>query len=196
MIVVISPEHGVIDEHVLIGKMFEKQLDLFHIRKYSFDGKQMREYIGRLPKDFRSRLVLHSHYNLADEFGIGRVHIRENDRLKKQYIMKDSKFVLSTSTHSIEDFNQLDERFDYAFLSPVFSSISKPRYGTEKNVYEALLRGNNSEVLLLGLGGIDETNIHEVLKKGVDGVALMGGIWQSADPLKSFLRCREAEQMY
>jgi len=50
---------------------------------------------------------------------------------------------------------------------------------------------NNANVKLMALGGIHENNILKVLKSEVDGVALLGAIWESEEPLKIFKKCRQ-----
>jgi thiamine-phosphate pyrophosphorylase len=72
--------------------------------------------------------VLHSHHNLASLSNSAFILPKtiEMPKNRKQLeTCKKQDFTLSTSTHSIEDFNELDPAFDYAFISPVFTSISK-----------------------------------------------------------------------
>jgi thiamine-phosphate pyrophosphorylase len=55
----------------------------------------------------------HSHHNLAKALVIHRLHFTENNRnavTKQLETCKKQDFTLSTSTHSIEDFNELDPR--------------------------------------------------------------------------------------
>jgi thiamine-phosphate pyrophosphorylase len=58
--------------------------------------------------------VLHSHHHLAKALVIHRIHFTENNRNavtgKQLETCKKQDFTLSTSTHSIEDFNELDPR--------------------------------------------------------------------------------------
>jgi thiamine-phosphate pyrophosphorylase len=79
--------------------------------------------------------VLHSHHNLAKALAIHRIFYQNNRNAvtrKQLETCKKQDFTLSTSTHSIEDFNELDPAFDYAFMSPVFTSISKENYHPKK----------------------------------------------------------------
>ena len=39
---------------------------------------------------------------------------------------------------------------------------------------------------IIGLGGINEENIAMVKKSGFDGVALLGAIWESENPIAAF----------
>lgn len=78
---------------------------------------------------FRHRLVLHSHHQLALEFGINRIHFTEKNRVatSEEHLKKwKEKFSLSTSIHQMSDFEELSSVFDYAFFDPIFESISNP----------------------------------------------------------------------
>jgi len=190
MIVIISPEARVANETLYVNSFFENGLDLFHIRKYEFSDNEIQNYLDGIDKKFRSRVVLHSHFHLAKELGVNRLHFREDDRLRKSYLNYEGH-QLSTSVHSIEDFNKLDELWQYAFLSPAFPSISKADYGAGHNVFNEFKRKSNRNVKLIGLGGIHTENCQKVLENGADGIALLGSIWQSQDPLNTFLSCRK-----
>jgi thiamine-phosphate pyrophosphorylase len=189
MIIVFSPEQEAEQEAYWINELLANGLDYFH-RKYWLSDVAMRDYISQVDEDYRHQLVLHSHYNLAEKFGIVRLHFREESRLNNEHVNFQGKYILSTSTHSIEEFNELGTEWTYAFLSPVFPSISKQGYGAEHNILNDLKRRTNKNVQLIGLGGIDENNIDIVLKSGADGVAMLGNIWQSPNPLQVFLNCK------
>ncbi|HJY12596.1 MAG TPA: thiamine phosphate synthase, partial [Flavobacterium sp.] len=102
----------------------------------------------------------------------------------------------STSTHSIEDFNSLEKEFEYAFLSPVFKSISKEEYYPEKDLFKALALRTNTNTKVIALGGIDSENIKKTLENGFDDVALLGSIWNNDNPVKQFKLCQQIAHTY
>ena len=190
MIVIISPEEPVTNETAFVNSFFENGLDFFHVRKYELSDNEMQNYLVGFDKKFRSRIVLHSHFHLANEFGINRLHFREEERLIKSYLNYED-YQLSTSVHSIENFNKLDQIWQYAFLSPVFPSISKAGYGAGHNVLNELKSKNIKNVKLIALGGIQVENCKQVMEYAADGIALLGSIWQACNPLNTFLSCRK-----
>ncbi|WP_431243985.1 thiamine phosphate synthase [Flavobacterium sp. P21] len=97
----------------------------------------------------------------------------------------------STSTHSIADFNSLKNDFDYAFLSPVFKSISKDNYEPKIDFFEEIKLRTNHETKVVALGGIDSNNIQTTLKNGFDDIALLGAIWNNKKPLTEFKLCQQ-----
>lgn len=164
-------------------------LQLFHVRKHHFNKSMMLAYVRSIEQKYHSRLVLHSHYHLAEQFGINRLHFNETKRLNKEHVPYQKKFKLSTSIHSMETFNALGDEWDYAFLSPLFPSISKPGYGTNTSLFAQLKNRTNTAVKLIGLGGISPKNALKTRQAGVDGIALMGSVWQSKNPLKTVQQC-------
>lgn len=190
MITVISPEELVQNETEIINQLFQEGLDLLHIRKPFINQNEMTDFIQKIDSEFHSQLVLHSHYNLADNFNISRFHFREIDR-KNGLSQSVTVKTISTSVHDIETFNELNEEWEYAFISPVFPSISKKGYGENSNILNDIKKRDNRNVNLIALGGINENNIHQVFDRNVDGVALLGAIWKNTEPLHVFKKCSQ-----
>jgi len=190
MIIVITPEEVVQNETEIINQLFQEGLDLLHIRKPFIDQNEMKDFIQKIDSKFYSQLVLHSHYNLAENFNISRFHFREIDRKNGLSQSFTGKFI-STSVHDIETFNVLSGNWEYSFISPVFPSISKKGYGENSNIFNDIKKRNNTNVKLIALGGINEKNINEVFESEVDGVALLGAIWGNDKPLGVFKKCRQ-----
>lgn len=186
MIMLLSPEQPIRDESAIVMTLFKRGLSLFHIRKYRFTDTEMMAYVNNIDHFYRKQLVLHSHFHLANELGIERLHIREDDRKQHKQEAFITGFTLSTSVHAISTFNTLDAIWDYAFLSPVFPSISKKGYGITHTVLDDLCRRCNSDVRLVGLGGINELNYTEVFTAGADAIALLGAVWNSPKPIQVF----------
>ncbi|SFS45926.1 thiamine phosphate synthase [Sphingobacterium wenxiniae] len=196
MIIALTPEHNLQKEHYWLNRLLENGLEYCHIRKYQLDKKSMQNYIGEIDKSYRDRLVLHTHHDLAEEFNIHRLHIREVERQNESYTYLNGNYILSTSTHSTTDFNTLDNRWQYAFLSPIYPSISKPGYGVVQHVRDTLSHRQNHNTKLIGLGGVDASNCHHLYQMGIDGIALMGALWQNNNPLAVFLKCKKKNLSY
>lgn len=190
MIIIITPEEIVQNETEVINELFQEGLDLLHIRKPFINSEEMMDFIRKINAEFHHRLVLHSHYDVAGNFDISRFHFREIDRQNNVFSSFTDK-IISTSVHDIETFNELSEEWNYAFISPVFPSISKKGYGENSNILNDIKNRNNPNIKLIALGGIHENNINEVLNSNTDGVALLGAIWESDNPLQIFRRCRQ-----
>lgn len=194
MIVITNPS-AIANEISSIDSLFKEGLSLLHIRKPNFSAIEMAHFIHQIKPEYRDRLVIHQHHDLAEDFGINRIHFSEKNRENSFSICSDQK-IFSTSTHSIEDFNFLENDFDYAFLSPVFISISKEDYHPKTNLFEALQSRTNHNIKVIALGGIDSKNIKETLENGFDDVALLGSIWTNENPIKQFKLCQQIALSY
>jgi len=191
MIIVITPEDIVQNETELINELFQEGLNLLHIRKPFINAEEMTDFIQKIDSKFQSQLVLYSHYDLAENFNISRFHFREIDRQNGLFQFFTDK-IISTSVHDIETFNELSGNWEYSFISPVFPSISKKGYGENSNILNDIKKRDNPNVKLIALGGIYEKNINEIFESEVDGVALLGAIWENDEPLNVFRKCRQS----
>lgn len=189
MIIVITPEEMINNETVIINQLFQEGLDLLHIRKPFINDEKMTDFINKINSKFHHQLVLHSHYELGEKYSISRFHFREADRLNGFYKSYSKDKIISTSVHDIEAFNSLDSQWEYSFVSPVFPSISKKGYGENTTILDDIKKRDNFNVKLIALGGICENNIQQTFDHGVDGIALLGAIWESNEPLQIFRKC-------
>ena len=164
----------------------------FHLRKPSWTIDETRGYLDKINPKFYSRIFPHDHYELFREYGLKGIHINErnsdyNDELKKQSIPK------SVSAHSILEADVYAiNKFDDVLLSPIFDSISKSGYSSAFNEEELKLfleKSRESEVI--ALSGVSSENLMQCKELGFDGVAVLGAIWNSPQPLESFKQLNE-----
>jgi len=192
MVLITSPV-SLPDEARIIQRLFEEGLELLHIRKPNASRDEVVNFISGIDEQYHPRLVLHQDYELADVFSINRIHFTEKTRLDFKEITgnldKQKSWVFSTSTHSIETFNMLPDQFTYAFLSPVYESISKSGYIPETNIAESVKKRTNFKTDLIALGGISSENQEQALVNGFNDVALLGAIWNAENPIEEFKKC-------
>ncbi|WP_165304965.1 thiamine phosphate synthase [Pedobacter sp. SYP-B3415] len=177
----------VVHETILLNDMFDAGLAHFHLRKRAFTARDMRNYVDSIRPHFRSRLSLHQHHDLAADFGTNRLHDNTNARLARQQF--DAEMIYSTSVHNHEEYNSLPAGYAYAFFGPVFPSISKPGYGPTGK--PGVSQHGSRRTPLIAIGGIKAANCREAAGAGFDGIAVLGAVWRSSDPLNAFLTIKE-----
>lgn len=195
MIVITNP-FSIENEFQILHQLFEEGLELVHVRKPTYSEKEMRSFLSRIDDKFYSKLVLHNHHKLVEEFQINRIHFSEKEQVNPARFLKPCRCIFSTSTHNLKTFNDLKTEFYYAFLSPVFPSISKPNYKSDENLLEAIRNRTNFNTKLVALGGINENNIKIALDSGFDSVALLGSIWLNDHPIQKFKQCQKIVHSY
>ncbi len=182
MFIIISPPSKLKNEASLINKLFESGMQLFHLRKPNATEEEVRLLLNEIQPEYRKGVVLNQFHELSEEFGMNRFHFSTDKRKNEEHnAWKKEGNVLSTSTHSVDELMSLDDCFDYAFLSPVFDSISKPDYRAKS--FELI---PSKGIKRIALGGINEENCVELKEKGYDGIALLGAIWNSENPVERF----------
>jgi len=140
----------------IIHSLFEEGLSLFHVRKLDFSEKEMKAYLSDIKIDFRQHLVLHSHHQLAEDFGINSIHFTEENRKNttedELLFWREKQFKVSTSVHEITTFNTLNSNFEYAFCSPVYHSISKENYFPDYDFFIEIKKKNQLQDPIGGFG--------------------------------------------
>ena len=155
-LIVISNPTPLGNEQEIVCSLFEAGLKCFHVYKPLFSKEEIQNYIQEIPSMYHNKILLHSEY---------------------------LKF------HSLKEVEDCKEKYDYAFLSPIFDSISKAGYKSKFDLQELknyLLLQRKKRGKVIALGGIDEHTITETFDLGFDGVAVLGAIWMSVDPVKKF----------
>ncbi|BDD07267.1 thiamine phosphate synthase [Aureibacter tunicatorum] len=170
------------EELDLIVKLFERDLGILHLRKPQATIEQYREWLNKLPEEFHPRIRLHHYHELANEYNLGGIHFTEYARKLAPNPYK-GKHKASTGFHTLEEYKSDKGKYEYVFLSPVFNSISKRGYSSKFIDNELIESLENTPKKTIALGGISKMNIHKCLSMGFDGVALLGAIWNSQDPL-------------
>ncbi|MDO4695299.1 thiamine phosphate synthase [Porphyromonas sp.] len=178
MLVVITPPKASIYEAKVANALFDYGLQRLHLRLP--DGKR-EEYIRFLESvhpPYHHRIVICDHYDLLDQFNLAGIYIPAS---KKTYRIPEGLLsplhIVSTGIHSLEDLKTLSFTPDYVLLSPVFDSISKAGYQSNPKLSELREEIKRVPFPILALGGISSENAFECYRRGFDGVAILGNIW-------------------
>ncbi|GAA3979848.1 thiamine phosphate synthase [Mucilaginibacter dorajii] len=180
-LIIISAPEVIADEATIINRLFETGMSRFHLRKPSWDIKQVSDLLMRIDKSFHGQMALHQYHEMAGYFAIKGLHYKEEERIRtspeKLIGQKEQGYILSTSAHDLQVLPSLGA-FDYAFFGPVFNSISKPGYeGKVLKPFYLDKTGIGQQVI--ALSGINETNLNKVKEMNFDGAAVLGAIWNN-----------------
>lgn len=182
-LIVISNPTNFKNEHEILCSLFLSGLEYFHLRKPDFSKEEMENFLKEISPKYFNRIVLHSHHDLVERYNLYGKHISSNHIELKG----DSQYI-STSFHSLEEIENCKEKYDYVFLSPIFDSISKQHYPSnfDKKELAQFLIQHPKTVDIIALGGINKNTIYDAMKIGFDGVAVLGGLWISNNPIETF----------
>lgn len=182
-LILLSSPVSIPDELTRLNDYFHLGLKGFHLRKPYYSIEKLEGFLNEIDPQYYSSIVLHSHHSLGEKFGIKRFHYPEDLRTittKEALAAKVSDGnIISTSVHSIEALSKLPTLFSYAFIGPVFPSISKRGYGDPFNAAK-WSRINNSNISAIAIGGVSGDNITVLKKLGFKGAGILGIIWTQA----------------
>lgn len=189
-VLVITPEQSADQEIETCNLLLSNGLERLHVRKPNWSADELYSYLSNLNQEFLDRVSIHQHHELASKMSLLGVHFRGNDEISNLGKVK------SKSCHSLKEVIEVDRKVDYCFISPVFDSISKTNYNSQFSIQELTdLKKKITQTELIGLGGINTSNIHMLLDSGIDGVAILGAIWQEKTPsdrLSKYLEIKHA----
>ncbi|MBA3901642.1 MAG: thiamine phosphate synthase [Bacteroidetes bacterium] len=201
-LLIISPSTGFPDETATATALFEAGLERFHLRKPDFSEMEMENYICQLPKEFLSKVVVHSAHQLQGKYNLGGIHFTKQNAISEEIKNKERSFSLSCSAHSFKEAEEKTDGTDYVFISPVFDSISKNGYKSGFGQFELnrfiknynLHSKGTNRAKIYALGGIDLSNIKSIKEMGFSGAAILGGIWNSGNKetiVEKFIKMRK-----
>ena len=178
LILITSEESNSIEKEQLIH-FFENGLPLLHVRKPGMTEEELKRWLSAFEEKHLRKIILHQHHHLAEVFPVKGIHLKESFRKNTEdsaeYIeqFKSEGFTVSSSFHDPKKFEEEASAFDYAFLSPVFTSVSKRGY-----------KGQAFDVKtipgkVIALGGIETDKISKAKDIGYAGVAVLGAVWNA-----------------
>ena len=175
MNIVITAPRPMPGEVETVNRLFEAGLHVLHLRKPGWGREEVERFTRGVEPRFRERVVVHGHRELAREYGLRGVHLPLKEVMEHGV---EDNLQVSVSCHSMEEVRALPRGVAYAFLSPVFDSVSKPGYrgAFEEEELRAFLR--ETPVPVVALGGVTAENAARCRWMGFDGVAVLGYIWE------------------
>ena len=180
------------NEQEIIKVLFELGLECFHLRKPNYSEVEMRTWLEQMDENLRSKIVIHSHYTLAKTYGLKGIHIgaRALQNMSKEELnhwIEIHPKTISSSVHNMEEAKQLPNNLSYVWLSPVFESISKVGYAsTLKDEEIDALKDwiqTHKKTKVLALGGINATNIPNIIQRAYNGIVILGSLWNNIESL-------------
>lgn len=169
-------------EEVLVNEMFAGGLEILHLRKPTAGLAEMENFVLKIEERYRDRVVLHNHFSLIGKYGLRGAHLGVNRPLD----IENFRGVISFSCHSLREVAEQKPRCSYVFLSPIFNSISKRGYNASLTTYE-IMEARKSGLIdekVIALGGVTHQRCDEVKCMGFGGVAILGDVWQSPNPVE------------
>lgn len=178
-LLLLSTPEFFVEEDTIITALFEEGLDGFHMRKPNSEPIYCERLLTLLPEQWHSKVVVHEHFYLKEEFGLKGIHLSQNNDVPPPHYRGH----LSRSCHTLDELRTLREGTDYVFLSPVYNSISNPtrKAGfTSEELYNATRQGLIDRKVMAA-GGINAETLPLLADYGFGGAVILGDLWTRFD---------------
>lgn len=136
-----------------------------------------------------ARVTVHEDIATAEEAGADGVHLPGGGAVAAARARLGPDALIGISAHAAAEVVAAGEAgADYATLSPIWPSPSKPGYGPALGSEALRAASHTAPIPILALGGIDPARAAAARRAGAAGVAVMGGIMAAADPAAATAR--------
>lgn len=180
--ILISPERFLPHETETLLCLFDMGLEIYHVRKPNATAEQVRDFVAGIPEKWHSRLVLHYHFELAEDFAWRSFHFNKHNVSQRKELLHLGK-TFSYSAHSFDEVEVYATEMEYQFLSPIFDSISKEGYNANFDSEDLKNFLCTTQARVVALGGISVSNYAGVLELGFHDAAVLGTVWGIVESL-------------
>jgi thiamine-phosphate pyrophosphorylase len=178
---------GTLDGGAQIIELREKNMPHTRLVKFA-------ERVKKITEKYKVPLIVNDYPEVAVESGADGVHLGQYDPLiaEARKILNRSSIIGASAYNSIQRaLKSQQDGADYVAMSSPFPSISKP---LKKLTPPEIIRETKRrlKIPLFVIGGITPENAHEIMSLGVDGIAVMSGIFNEENTEKATRKYREA----
>ena len=166
------------------GALFAAGCRWLSLREKDLGAAERQALLARivqLARDHGAVVCVHEDLGAAQAAGAAGVHLPSGVRPTAARRALGPKALIGCSAHGQAEL-ALAADADYATLSPVFASPSKPGYGPALGLDRFAAVVAKSSVPVVALGGVDAGNAAYCFQAGAAGVAVMGAVMAAGDP--------------
>ncbi|MCF6139246.1 thiamine phosphate synthase [Pseudalkalibacillus berkeleyi] len=131
--------------------------------------------------------IVNDDVQLALDVDADGVHIGQDDGSIEEVRRRIGSKWLGVSTHNVEEARlAVQAGADYIGVGPMFMTKTKADIQEVQGPSVIrMIRDYGIDIPIVGIGGIDVSNMHEVMVAGADGVAVISAISQAENPRAS-----------
>lgn len=149
------------------------------------ERQRLAEALLRRAEPYKARVGVHDDVALAASLGLRALHLPAGADVQAAKRRADPRCLIGRSCHSAEEVNAAAAAgADYASLSPIFLTRSKPGYGPALGVESLAAIAAAGTLPLVALGGLTPERVAACRAAGAKGIAVMGEVMRADDPAR------------
>lgn len=170
-----TPPDFFVEEDKIISTLFDKGMDILHLRKPNTEPVYSERLLTLLPHDCYKQIVVHDHFYLKEEYDLKGIHLnKRNPEPPKGY-----KGHVSCTCYNIEELRANKKKFDYIILAPAPST--NPNSDIIDSFTPEILKKAAKEGLIdkrvMAQGGVCCDNIKQLKDYNFGGVVITDDLW-------------------
>ncbi len=155
------------------------------LREKDLDPAERLALLRRLVESGRpwgACVGVHDDVAAAMAAGAGALHLAAGAAPEAARRAVGSSVLIGGSAHDAAELAALAGAADYATLSPIFATASKPGYGPALGLDGFAALAARVPLPVLALGGVAAENATAAIAAGAGGMAVMSGVMAAGDP--------------
>jgi thiamine-phosphate pyrophosphorylase len=179
----------------LVQKAIEGGVTVVQLREKECSSQKFYELALRLKKIMPAKipLIINDRLDIALAVGASGLHLGQSDlpaEVARKHLGPEAIIGLS-----VENFDQLKEAaslsVDYLAISPVFATPTKTDTGPAWGLAGLKQARQLTDLPLVAIGGINESQALSVIKAGADGIAVVSAICAAPNPREAARKLRQ-----
>ncbi len=194
--------YPVIDSVQWLKRLLPLGLDVIQLRLKQGTAAEIEQQIAAavlLGRDYRLRLFINDHWQLAIKYGAYGVHLGQEDLNQADLpAIAAAGLRLGISTHGYTELLRARQlKPSYIALGHIFPTQTKQMPSSPQGLerlknYTALCK----DIPTVAIGGINQQRVSEVLACGVSGIAVVSAITAQSEPEQAFLQLKQMMEPY
>jgi len=157
------------------------------------ERRRLAEALLKRAEPYKARVGVHDDVALAASLGLRGLHLPTGGDVAAAKRQVDPRCLIGRSCHSDQEIAAAETSgADYATLSPIFLTSSKPGYGPALGLERLAAAVAGTSLPLVALGGINAAQATACRDAGAKGIAVMGEIMRANDPARTMRALIEA----
>lgn len=170
-LVILTKPTCFVEEDKILAMLFEAGLEHLHLYKENTPPVYYERLLSLLPEECHRKIVVHDHFYLKEEYGLGGIHLDNGEILPP----KDYKGNIGRTSNSLEQLKEYKKNSKYVFLTNALDGAY---------TIDELKKAANSGLIdkkTYATGHITLDKIKAAKKLGFGGVVVCNELWNYFD---------------
>lgn len=178
-LVIMTKPSFFVEEDKILSTLFEEGMDNLHLCKPGASPIYSERLLSLIPEDYYGKIIVHDHYYLKEEYGLGGIHIdNANEAVPKNYRGR-----ISRTCKSLDNLKEMKRQSNYIFLGNILDNCSVPTIKANFTMNE-LEQASDSGLIdkkVYAYGGMSLDNAQIAKDFGFGGIVICNDLWKHFD---------------